>query len=75
MAMRWSNGRWRSTRHRVVNRAARDRYSVPFFYDPHMDTVVRPFHPAPAYPPVRYGDYVMARLDANYDYRRNGGSF
>ena len=42
MAMRWSNGRWLSTRHRVINSAGRDRYSVPFFFDPHMDTVVAP---------------------------------
>ena len=25
---------------------------------------------APHYEPVRYGDYLMARIDANYDYRR-----
>ena len=73
MAMRWSNGRWRSTRHRVINAAGRDRYSAPFFFDPHMDTVVAPPPAAdgaePAFPPVRYGDYLMARIDANYDYR------
>ena len=72
MAMRWSNGRWQSTRHRVINSAGRDRYSVPFFFDPHMDTVVAPLDPRqpPRYAPVRYGDYLMERLDANYDYRK-----
>ncbi len=73
MAMRWSNGRWHSTRHRVINSAGRDRYSAPFFFDPHMDTIVTPqISPngaAPRFPPVRYGDYLMARIDANYDYR------
>ncbi len=76
MAMRWSNGRWLSTRHRVINASGRDRYSAPFFFDPHMDTVVAPQAKmvppgeAPRYDPVRYGDYLMARIDANYDYRR-----
>ena len=73
MAMRMSNGRWRSTRHRVINTAERDRYSAPFFFDMNMDWAVAPICTnglEPIYPPVRYGDYLMERLDANYDYRR-----
>ncbi|MDB6002156.1 MAG: 2OG-Fe(II) oxygenase superfamily protein [Rhizobacter sp.] len=27
-------------------------------------------HP-PQYAPVRYGDYLMERLDKNYDYRKD----
>ncbi|MEM7226804.1 MAG: 2OG-Fe(II) oxygenase family protein [Pseudomonadota bacterium] len=72
MAMRWSNGHWRSTRHRVINSAGRDRYSVPFFFDPDMDTVVAPLDPgqAPRFEALRYGDYLMERIDANYAYRK-----
>ncbi|MFO1056386.1 MAG: 2-oxoglutarate and iron-dependent oxygenase domain-containing protein [Dongiaceae bacterium] len=75
MGSRWSNGRWPSTPHRVVNRSGHDRYSLPYFFDPHTDTVVAPVagcrRPGePAMPPVRYGDYLMERIDKNYAYRK-----
>lgn len=71
---RWSNGRFASTPHRVRNLTGRERYSQPFFFDPSMDTVVACpdalAEGAAPVPPVRYGDYLMERLDRNYDYRR-----
>ena len=72
---RWSNDRFVSTPHRVVNRSGRERYSQPFFYDPYMDSeiVVMPSCVAagsePKYPPVIYGDYLMERIDKNYQGR------
>ncbi len=74
MAALISGGHWCSTRHRVINRSGRARYSVPFFFDPHMESVIAPLVPDPAGAaapePVHYGRYLMAHLDANYDYRR-----
>ena len=79
MCERLSNGRWRSTRHRVINRGVRDRYSMPFFYDMDMACEVAPLSEClasdapPAWEPVVYGDYLLARLDANYAYRGGAG--
>lgn len=69
---RWSNGRWVSTPHRVINRTGEERYSAPFFFDPHMTTMVEPLPSCvgageqPRFEPVVYGDYLMDRLRANY---------
>ncbi|MCW5771499.1 MAG: isopenicillin N synthase family oxygenase, partial [Rhodospirillaceae bacterium] len=76
MLARWTNDRFVSTPHRVINTSRRDRYSIPYFFDTSMDAVIEclptctgPGNP-PRYPPVRYGDYLMDRLNKNYDYRK-----
>jgi isopenicillin N synthase-like dioxygenase len=76
MLARWTNGRWQSTPHRVKNLSGGDRYSCPYFFDMAMDAVIAPLptcvgtdNPAKV-PPVRYGDYLMERLDRNYAYRK-----
>ncbi len=67
--MRWTNDRWLSTIHRVVNpptdqtRNSR-RQSIPFFHNPNIDAIIdclTPFvdadHPA-KYEPMSYGEYA-----------------
>ena len=76
MLSRWTNGRWQSTPHRVKNLSGGDRYSCPYFFDMSMDSIVEvlPTCDGPAgpakFPPVRYGDYLIERLDRNYAYRK-----
>jgi isopenicillin N synthase-like dioxygenase len=38
----WTGGRFKATLHRVVNKIEKPRLSVPFFYEPNMDAVIRP---------------------------------
>jgi isopenicillin N synthase-like dioxygenase len=77
MLARWTNDRWQSTPHRVRNVSGAERYSCPYFFDMAMDSVVEvvPTCRATENPPsVRYGDYLMARLNRNYDYRKNSAA-
>lgn len=61
---RWSNERFLSTPHRVLNLTNRDRYAIPFFCDPDHDTVIECLpsccsaeNPA-KYPPIQMGEYA-----------------
>ncbi len=70
---RWTGGVFVSTPHRVRNLSGEERYSQPYFFDPSMHTVVAPIPElggGVAFEPVKYGDYLMERLDKNYTYRQ-----
>lgn len=69
---RWTNDRFASTPHRVVNRSGRARFSAAVFVDPNEDTPIEPVcrdGEARHYQPVTCGDYIRARLDAAFAYR------
>jgi isopenicillin N synthase-like dioxygenase len=72
----WTNDRWVSTVHRVVNppreHAARERYSVPFFHQPNyaaliecIPTCTGPDNPS-RHPKVRSGEYIMGKFRRAY---------
>ncbi|MDA8962259.1 isopenicillin N synthase family oxygenase [Congregibacter sp.] len=70
---RWSNGRYRSTCHRVLPREqSAERYSIALFVDPDSDTLVEALPScvqagAPAlYPPITAGEHVQAKIEATH---------
>ncbi|CZT45013.1 related to gibberellin 20-oxidase [Rhynchosporium secalis] len=67
--MRWTNGVYKSTIHRVVNRTAKERYSIPLFFSINYDETVETLpsciseeNPS-KYPPIKAGTYVLDRLE------------
>lgn len=77
MLRRWTNHRFRSTPHRVINRNQyRDRYAIPFFFDTTYDypmeclpTCQGTGNP-PRYEPTTYSDY-MKWFARQYDHVRD----
>ena len=74
---RWTNGKLRSTPHRVVNASGRERLSLVFAYDPNYETLVDPAMvcaegEAPREPAISCGDYIQARMDRSFRYRGKG---
>ncbi|GJE29454.1 isopenicillin N synthase family dioxygenase [Methylobacterium organophilum] len=68
MIARWTNGRYRSTMHRVVNASGRERYSVPFFYsgNPDHEVACLPNCLAPGQSPLYPVTTVEGHLQAMY---------
>jgi len=72
MIARWTNDRYRSTVHRVVNTSGRERYSVPFFYTGNythtvacIPTCLAPGE-TPKYPPITVGDHLREMYRRTY---------
>lgn len=77
MLHRWSNGLLLSTPHRVTNRTGRERYSIPFFYDPSVTATVAPLpscvsptRPA-GFAPEVFGDFLRGELEASYQHHQS----
>jgi isopenicillin N synthase-like dioxygenase len=73
---RWSNDRFLSTPHGVINESGTDRYSIAYFHSPNPDRVIEclpsctgPGNP-PRYPPALYRDLVLDFYRANYFHQK-----
>jgi isopenicillin N synthase-like dioxygenase len=74
---RWSNDRFQSTPHGVLNDSGKDRYSIAFFFSPNPDSVIACLPTCigagnpPRYESAVYRDLILAFYNANY-YHRHG---
>lgn len=72
MISRWTNNRYRSTLHRVINTSGHERYSVPFFHTGNPDQVVACLPgclepgESPLWPPVTVEDHLRTMYDRTY---------
>lgn len=76
MMARWTNDRFASTLHRVVNASGRERYSIPYFFDPDFNadvsclpTCLEPGE-RPLYPPTTGGQHLLDKINETFEYRR-----
>jgi isopenicillin N synthase-like dioxygenase len=66
MTQRWTNDRWRSTMHRVINRrAGGDRWSIAYFFDLDAEAVIAPLPVCtsaanpPRHAPITAGEHLV----------------
>ena len=69
MLSRYTNGLLRSTPHRVINKSGKERFSCPFFFDPHTNAVVQPLKGTgkPKFSPIKFGEFLREELEASYE--------
>ena len=76
MMRRWSNDRFLSTPHGVLNDSGTDRYSIAYFHSPNPATTIACLpscvsaYDPPRYPPELYRDLVLDFYRANYFHQK-----
>lgn len=71
----WTNGRWVSNPHRVVNPPNQDRYSSPLFVTPPYHLRIEALESClangeqPTHEPLVSGEYLVGRFDGTHSYR------
>jgi isopenicillin N synthase-like dioxygenase len=68
----WSNDRYQAALHRVLPRSNRERYSLPYFFNPSYETRYSPLAGSildgdrPHYSSINWGDFRQARADGDF---------
>ena len=72
MLNRITNGLLKSTPHPVINRSGKERYSCPFFFDPHVSFTVVPLPETgdPNLDPLKSGEFLQHELCCVYNQDR-----
>ncbi|KAF1929952.1 Clavaminate synthase-like protein [Didymella exigua CBS 183.55] len=85
MIERWTNGMWKSTMHRVIHRGdggvngaqGGGRVSVPFFFEPNFDALVRPLGKCvresgreSVHGGSTYGEHLLTKVFSNFYYSK-----
>lgn len=65
---KWTGGRWKSTKHRVIHRGDSYRVSVPFFFEPSWDAPETEVgkEPAEGEHVVTYGQHLLGKVKTNF---------
>ena len=72
MIQRWTNDYYKATVHRVIPPEHESRCSLPFFFEPNLDTVVVPLdefcskNNPPRYKPFHFGNYLESKFTTSY---------
>lgn len=61
MLERWTGGLYKSTLHRVLNTTGKDRYSVPFFFEPNVNCRIKSLLPDADDDGVLSGDHMKMK--------------
>ncbi|KAF3040461.1 hypothetical protein E8E12_003386 [Didymella heteroderae] len=85
MIERWTNGIWKSTMHRVIHRGdggvngveGGGRVSVPFFFEPNFDAMVKPLESCvkrsgrpKMHEGSTYGEHLLTKVFSNFYYSK-----
>jgi isopenicillin N synthase-like dioxygenase len=67
---RWTGGRVKATEHRVIGNE-RERFSIPFFYEPRVDAQIAPLNldGAESFEPFFFGDHLWSSIIQFVEFR------
>ena len=72
MIQRWTNNYYKATIHRVIPSQKKTRCSIPFFFEPNLDSIITPIekfctkkNPA-YYKPLHFGKYLKKTFQTSY---------